>query len=244
MPLLGPIYREPIHFELANCRLVVLARTALAEDEMLQQLNLGVTVKGRIALLWGAVPSAQHDKRACEVVGKVPGIIEVRDELRIELPESDPTLSRRWIEEKSGQPQNTEGLKSNSKPENWKSPTRLETSLTSQSGDSGPAAVLLAPIPVPKATVGNSICATTVSGPNGRYARLRKEVEQIRQADARFQQLRAEVANGSIQISGIAIQPQDAFDLAQNVSRLPGVASVKIENVFQPSGHVIAPPSR
>ena len=66
-----------------------LARKVLAEDPQLSAANVGVRVKGRIAVLWGPVPTPMHAQRAVAVLKAQPEFIEVRNELVI-VPDDDP----------------------------------------------------------------------------------------------------------------------------------------------------------
>jgi hypothetical protein len=75
------------------------ARKALLDDETLARLNIGVKVQGRVAVLWGPVPSAEAALRA---EAKLRGLIEftdVRNELiimsddpRLPAPDQPPFL--------------------------------------------------------------------------------------------------------------------------------------------------------
>lgn len=71
---------------LNDCRLTVLARQALLQDELLAALNLGVSVRDHVAVLWGPIPSADLARRAVERVGNVQGIARVMNQLTIEAP--------------------------------------------------------------------------------------------------------------------------------------------------------------
>jgi hypothetical protein len=68
-------------------QLSLMARQTLLQDETLAPWNLGVRVTQRGATLWGAVPSAALARRAESKLRALPGMLEVRSELRIELPE-------------------------------------------------------------------------------------------------------------------------------------------------------------
>jgi hypothetical protein len=59
------------------------ARQALAQDERLAPWNLGVTVRAGVANVWGTAPNLATARRAVERVRQVPGLIEVRNEIRI-----------------------------------------------------------------------------------------------------------------------------------------------------------------
>jgi hypothetical protein len=59
------------------------ARKALLEDDTLARLNIGVKVAGRVAVLWGPVPSADAALRAEAKLRGLIELIDVRNELII-----------------------------------------------------------------------------------------------------------------------------------------------------------------
>src|SRR5262245_41730962 len=66
-----------------DCQLALFARDKLLADEVLGPLNLGVTVRAGVATLWGTVPSPALAHRAQERIRGVPGLAQVRNDLRI-----------------------------------------------------------------------------------------------------------------------------------------------------------------
>ncbi|HKS92140.1 MAG TPA: BON domain-containing protein [Tepidiformaceae bacterium] len=60
------------------------ARTLLRDDAATADLRIEVEVEQGRAHLFGAVPTIDESDMAAEVVGRVPGIIEVVDELEVE----------------------------------------------------------------------------------------------------------------------------------------------------------------
>src|SRR5437868_1164670 len=83
VPLLAA---PPSDAVLADCRLTVRAREAMRKDELLRDLNLGVTVRNHVATLWGPVPSKLLSRRSAECVRRVPGIADVVNRLVVETP--------------------------------------------------------------------------------------------------------------------------------------------------------------
>src|ERR1700722_16009528 len=57
---------------------------ALHNDMKLAPLNLGVKVQGRVAILWGPVPTRELAERAVLVVKKLPEIGEVQNQLMVQ----------------------------------------------------------------------------------------------------------------------------------------------------------------
>jgi hypothetical protein len=111
--------------------IAVQARRALFEDPTLAPLNLGVSVRQRIAMLWGPVPSAAIGLRAVDRVRRVLGVAEVRSELYIEASGELPGPAQRD-----------------------RAPERLPSLRTTSAADQpqpavrGPGVILLAPVPL------------------------------------------------------------------------------------------------
>ena len=75
-----------------DLQLMVHARKALREQEAFASLNVGVRVRDGIATLWGPVPSADLIPKAMKGVESVQGILGVRSELFVAVPEKVPEL--------------------------------------------------------------------------------------------------------------------------------------------------------
>ena len=67
------------------------ARKVFLEDAELARHNLGVTVRDSTVTIWGVVPSESLARRATEKLRQIPGVAEVRSDLRIEPPD-DPIV--------------------------------------------------------------------------------------------------------------------------------------------------------
>jgi hypothetical protein len=191
-------------FDQGDCRRTLLCRQALQEDEVLAPLNVGVSTRGGIATLWGLVPSADLVQRAADRVLRVPGIVEVRNELHIAPPQG--TLK---------------DLLSN--PEKHRAAALAQPPSTGHlTGLDHGGGVLLA---VPAPTV-------TAPAAAGRAAPwLIEEVEQLRRQDPRFRFVQPTVTGRVVRLSGQVACKKDLFDLAQAVARLPRVERVVIDQV-------------
>ncbi len=66
-----------------DCQSALFAREALLNDDCLAPLNIGVTVRSGVATLWGTVPSPALAHRAEERIRLVPGLAQVKNDLRI-----------------------------------------------------------------------------------------------------------------------------------------------------------------
>ncbi|MBY0231904.1 MAG: BON domain-containing protein, partial [Gemmataceae bacterium] len=65
---------------LRDLRLTIQARRALQSDRVLSNLNLGVEVRGGVAVAWGPVPDDAAAQRAVSRLESLPGIVDVRTE--------------------------------------------------------------------------------------------------------------------------------------------------------------------
>lgn len=75
----GRSYREAR----ADNRLTAAVNTALVRDKSLPALDIEVQSQAGVVTLAGQVPSAAVAQRAVSVVRGVPGVHEVRDQLRV-----------------------------------------------------------------------------------------------------------------------------------------------------------------
>jgi hypothetical protein len=76
-----------------DLQLTLRAREAILADDSLAAHNLGVSVRGRQAILWGSAPCLEVARVAEERVRRVPGVTEVRNELHI-LPRPEHQLTK------------------------------------------------------------------------------------------------------------------------------------------------------
>jgi osmotically-inducible protein OsmY len=218
-------------------QLALRARQALLKDVALNGLNLGVQVRGGTATVWGSVPSAAVARRALELVRQVPGVSEVRSELRVESPD-DPLYE--WL-------QQTAPRQQTSLAESLAVETPLVPALTSrpvQRRQPAPdlaasGAVLLPAILFPDQPTGPAGPAAVPAGSADRGGvalltpvailpptSLAEEVGKLLRGCPRFSGVRAEVLGGVVTFRGAAATREDLFDLAASVSHLPGVERV------------------
>jgi hypothetical protein len=73
-----------------DLRHTIAARRALFTDKELGPLNLGVKVHKRVAVLWGPVPTPAIARRAIDLLRKLPDLIDVRDDLKVEPDPNRP----------------------------------------------------------------------------------------------------------------------------------------------------------
>lgn len=203
-----------------DCLLTVRARQALAREAALAPLNLGVTVREGVATLYGSVPSPALARLARETVAAVQGVLEVRGELEIRPPD-DPLSEFLNLLPKAVVP-----LPDLLAHERYPAPGWLTSHWGDSAASSRPAVSLMAPV-TPRAPAAPAAVVEKTD--------LAGAVERLRRADIRFHRLRAEVRDGMVRLGGIAERREDAMAFAQQVSRLPGVGRVIIQEVRTPN---------
>jgi osmotically-inducible protein OsmY len=215
-----------------DARLIIEARRVLHQDPELARCNLAVSINQGVAVVWGRVPSEALARRALDQVRQVRGIFEVHHELLIQpfefgldrkekkspdpgRPKKEPLPSGRLVGLPGSKPPSSVTPRSAELPPLSAAVSLLppvSVTVPNPSTSSGPSAVLLPPAP----------SASAVS--------LESAVEQLRRGDRRFQQVRAEVRLRTVHLSGPTARVQDIRDLADQVARIPEVASVVIEH--------------
>ena len=80
---IAPVSAAPPDPLLQDVLYTMQARKALLDDDTLAWLNIGVKVQGRVAVLWGPVPSADAALRAEARLRGLIELIDVRNELVI-----------------------------------------------------------------------------------------------------------------------------------------------------------------
>jgi hypothetical protein len=222
---------------------VVLARSALSAidaDPVLRDANLLVSVVDRVAVVGGPVPTADHGKRAEVIVRRIPGIVEVKNRCFVQdVP--DPLL--RAMSARPPSPTTAAdlpgvaaspktGLVEEYSPalggNMFAAVEPTEKSVVARRPTNPGASVLLPPVgtssPAPK--------STPTAAPSGvlagRTADALAAAEAIRKAERRFTGLNVAFANGTFVIAGSAARASDAWDLAQELRRIPGVPRVAL----------------
>ena len=76
----------PPQISMADVLQTMQACKRLQEDELLAPLNVGVKVRGRIAVLWGPIPTTELALRAEQRLRQMIDLIDVRNQL-IVMPE-------------------------------------------------------------------------------------------------------------------------------------------------------------
>jgi osmotically-inducible protein OsmY len=81
---------RPLSTFYSDLRVAVRARSALADDELLGPLNLGVRLKDGTAIVWGPIPSPDYADRVRVALLRVPGVFKVQSDLYVSLPLPEP----------------------------------------------------------------------------------------------------------------------------------------------------------
>lgn len=205
-----------------DLRLTVKAREALREDADLAALNLGVSLRGGVATVWGPVPSLALAWRAVQKLQRLPGVSEVRNDTSVVPPEelppppgkrppkpSDPAL---WDRAPSVTGSLT-GLAAKhgltSSPEEGEGPAPPgDTAVPAQ-----PAANLLAPVPLDA------------------HQALLGVVQRLLTGSERHERLRAELRERTVFLRGTVARGEDLQELARTLARVPGVDRVVVDAV-------------
>jgi len=227
---------------LADCERMLFARQALQQDQELANFNLGVTIHGNVATVWGGIATQSLSKRAEEKVRKVAGVAQVVNELRVEPPEEakktlfvQPAplqLSPEYSAVAKGPP--TPGALTGASGEN-----RLDMKpgvfVKPQEAKQGAAVPMMPPLVVsfrPNFTTDRQASTRPVIGKTS--GDLANVLQKMRMKEERFRQIRPEITGGVVQLSGVVPRLEDMMEFAQAVSRVPGVERVILGNYHTP----------
>lgn len=211
---------------LRDARLAMYARRALMQDDLLAPLNLGISVRQNVAIIWGPVPSQELAKRAVDRLREVKGLIEIRSQIYIAAleeplpfkpPAHPPLMPLEPRQPPVPHPGDTLKFPRNA----------LGTSLPSltEPPSSRPLSESVALLPpVPRGTLTSGSAEASPSLPLA--------IEQVRLSDLRFRLARSEVQAGVVHLSGAVSRREDMLDLAERISRLPGVQRVILRDVL------------
>lgn len=219
-----------------------LARRVLLKDEQLASLNIGVSVKDKVATIWGTLPSKEAGKRAEEMLKKINGIASVINECKIVPPPSAvpqqvadavKRLQEREAEEalalrQPPPPTATTGRQVVAKPE----PDVLAPRVVND-----PTEVRLPPLPPPPAAVllppefSPVSPSPTSPAPATPVSFSGDPIERTRRSEPRFRDVVLEVKGGVVKISGSVPKMKDAWDLADKLNAVNGVRQVILGNV-------------
>jgi hypothetical protein len=221
----------------ADLLLTAQARQLLFEDSKLSDLNLGVVIRGRVAVLWGPVPSEELAQRAIDRVKTLFEVIDVRNQMVVSperfperfpqrplfLPDQPPkpfppvapsgVLTTRAPEEKRSEPQAAELL--------WRPAAGIQLPGKPAPAETLPS--LPSSIWVPLA---NPEAKTTVSLKQSQL--LERTVRELVQSDPRFGAIQVEVRGHDVHLRASRTKMPILHELSRAVSRVPGVEGVHL----------------
>jgi osmotically-inducible protein OsmY len=204
-----------------DARLTLRARQALQQDPGLAALPLvGVSVRANAATLWGSVPAAELARRAETIVRQVPGIFEVRNDLRVEAA-NDPLVE--FLKTTPPRPRTTI-------PEVAWLANRPTAILTGRPDEPTPT-------PAPSANGVALLPPITLDSPRPAATTVPEligAIDRLQKADVRFQQVQIDVQGGLVRLGGTVNRWEEMFELAQAIARLPGVERVILQDVRTP----------
>jgi hypothetical protein len=205
------------------------ARQTLLSDRQLAPLNLGVSVRRHVAVLWGPIPSAVLRKRAIEALKQLPELMEVRDELHVQpTEEAAPAVARGTPLRPPALPDVPRGpaassgfLMKHSAALPQSSPSPVGNPQWRPADAEGP---LLPAIDVPRPSA-------TALDDDGLDDGLIQTVTRVQRSEPQFQRLRVEVRGKTVRLDGAVERWSDAQELAQRIGRLTGVERVVLGDI-------------
>ncbi|MFO0822793.1 MAG: BON domain-containing protein [Gemmataceae bacterium] len=243
------VAEQPAKVELSDVMLARTALTALDNDAEVRGANIVLSIVDRVAVLGGPVNGLRQSKRIEEIVRGIPGIADVRNNCFVSQG-PDPLLSsvgERMASSLPPRPTLFElpgvltGTMAPSFPKAGNDPGNnvasatpagtvvvqrppMETSvLGTPVSPATPAPITVKPSPQPVASPGTL---------TANRADVLAMAAVVRKTEARFANLTVEIRDGVLVISGSAPRPADAWDFAEKLRVLPGVARVAIGNVI------------
>jgi osmotically-inducible protein OsmY len=200
---------------LRDMQATLRARRAINADETLVAHNLSVKVCDGVATVWGSVPADDLIQRVLKKLEQVRGVYEVRSELRVTAKrEEEPILPLH------DPPMQTESASPD--PE-----TGRINALTGRQPEEPPALVMPA-ISLPRPASNEKPAASPVPTPSAES--LSAAIERVRQGDARFRPIQAELRDGVVTLRSGAAKGEHVTAFAQALSRLPGVERVVVQS--------------
>jgi BON domain-containing protein len=236
----GPGDNFPLTEE--NCQLALFARDKLLADEVLAPLNLGVTVRGGVATLWGTVPSPALAHRAQERIRGVAGLAQIRNDLRISNLDEEtaefikgPAGGREFVKKTNEEPKiiGSASSSANAYPSSL-ARRREMTPLVSRSEDFKQATAKSNPplvMPSIAVPVGPTVSVSSFE-PAPHWtptSPVASSLERLRRNSERFQGIHYDIQGGVVHVWAASARGGDVFTFAQLAARIPGVQRVMVE---------------
>lgn len=214
--------------------------SALRRDPQLGPLNLGVHMSGGVANLSGPIPANDLKQRAVQIVQKIDGVHSVstkdlyfssaaqgRKRMSIVIQDDRPTQTRAASLPAPSSVSSTPADPASSLP----ILPPQKSAIPSASAGSGQQITLLAPeITAPSRHVPEAACLTGKARPSSPGISISAAIEQLRQREARYQQIRVRVEGATVYLVPGDTASEDVMMFAQTVRRLPGVRHVIMDS--------------
>jgi hypothetical protein len=236
-PLAGFPHRDDWDFLTRDTYLMLQARRALLLDPDLAPLNLGVSVHGGVATLWGTAPSVDLAVEAAALLRQLPDLAEVRNELEVDSlltvdmePPPPPPLRRPHSQQEALAATDRQGPAPGAlagRADRGPAPGAAQPLPRATPAPPGDSVSLLAPVPLS----GQPAPAPRPPVPASPGLTLAQRVVQLRDQEARWHRIQVEVRDRAVILHGVVARGEDLMDLARGVSRLPGVERVVLGNV-------------
>ncbi len=210
------------------------ARRELRQDAQLKSLNLCVEMNSGVATLSGPVPSVELKQRAIQIVQRVEGVLAVTakdlyistneqagERVTVVVPDDRP------IQTRSASPGSPSQIGQwNRESARNDSPSARDQQITLLAPETAGSNN---PLPPSRKLAENKAGGARLTGnphPLSPAVAISLAVEQLRQREARYQQIRARVQGTTVYLFPGATASEDAMTFAQAVRRLPGVQHV------------------
>jgi hypothetical protein len=222
----------------------LLAQTALQQDPVLAPLDLGVKVHRGMATLFGPVPSPELGERAAALLRRLPELSGVRNELFVDpfagaLAQENAFTRPRPPHWTTSRPEAVRRPPTPPPGENTQAPASPTPAPPAPAWVPVPAPARVPPSAAPKVSrpppvlPGIRVPAPAATSPSG----IEAAVEELWRGQERFGRIRAMVQGDRVFLSGAVARWQDAYDLSQAITDIPGVAGVTLRAI-----RVDAPP--
>lgn len=200
--------------------------SALKKTRFLDRLS--VHVANGVAHLLGPVPSADLKKKAVEIAGQVPGVLEVRTE-EVYFAKPPPAAKPLILPLEGERPTQTRSASPNSFSGSVETPTARDP--LPPPAANAPRVTLMAPEAVaapPRASEPAVLTANprTASPPPS----IAATIDRLRQADRRFRSIRTEVQGSTVRVFSGDTPGAHVMAFAQTIRRLPGVQHVILKD--------------
>jgi BON domain len=207
----------------ADWKLSLQARKALQQDKRLEGLNVGLTIHGSVANLWGPVPSADSAHFAEECLKKVPGITAVVNGTRV-VPPADPLPA-----------QVAEALRAQSLKSEAAVPPPATVTTAKMTSNRPPAEALrefARPMPIDRQSPADRAPAVLLPPmADGQSTDFDAFWERLRDKEPRFRDVVLESQAGIVRINGSVARMADAWEVAEKLAEFPGVKQVVLDKV-------------